>query len=140
MVTAVDPLLNTYRPLPHFQPEAFPGVDFRQMLLERMNEVAAYDQIFCLNVINHVSDMPLVLRQLRRALKPGGLCWISVDAHHYPFLQPVFAAIPGDILHPHQYTRQQYEELAGTAGFRLLDKQLLKPGGLFDYWMFKLTV
>jgi 2-polyprenyl-6-hydroxyphenyl methylase/3-demethylubiquinone-9 3-methyltransferase len=139
VVTAVDPLLSAYEELPHFQPEAFPNVAFRQMALEELEEEAVYDQVFCLNVINHVADLPLSLQKLRKALKPDGTCWLSVDAHRYPILQPVFAAIPGDILHPHQFTRQQYEALVQKSGFSISEKQLLKPGGLFDYWMLKLN-
>jgi 2-polyprenyl-6-hydroxyphenyl methylase/3-demethylubiquinone-9 3-methyltransferase len=137
-VTAIDPLLERYQALPHFQPARYVGVAFRQMALEDLEEGAMYDYVFCLNVINHVADMPLVLLRLWQALKPAGTCWLSVDAHRYPVLQPVFAAIPGDVLHPHQYTLSQYEAQVKRAGFSILRKQLLKPGGLFDYWIFEL--
>lgn len=137
-VTAVDPLLERYQALPHFQPAQYTGVAFRQMALEDLEEGAMYDYVFCLNVINHVADMQLALLRLRQALKPDGTCWLSVDAHRYPILQPVFAAIPGDVLHPHQYTLTQYETEVERAGFSILRKQLLKPGGLFNYWVFEL--
>lgn len=137
-VSAIDPLLGHYTALPHFQAGAFPNVAFRQMALEELEAVAVFDQIFCLNVINHVADLPLSLQKLRQALKPDGTCWLSVDAHRYPILQPVFAAIPGDVLHPHQYTLSQYEAQVKRAGFSILRRQRLKPGGLFDYWIFEL--
>lgn len=137
-VVALDPLLGAYKGLPHFQPEAHPHVAFRQMALETLEEAAAFDHIFCLNVINHVADLPLVLHNLQRALRPGGTCWLSVDAHRYPLLQPVFAAIPGDVLHPHQYTLPQYGAWLQKAGFRIVQQKRLKPGGLFDYWIFEL--
>jgi 2-polyprenyl-3-methyl-5-hydroxy-6-metoxy-1,4-benzoquinol methylase len=137
-VTAVDPLLERFQVLPHFQPAQYVEVAFRQMALEDLEEEAVYDYVFCLNVINHVADMQLALLRLRQALKPDGTCWLSVDAHRYPILQPVFAAIPGDVLHPHQYTLTQYETQVERAGFSILRKQLLKPGGLFDYWVFEL--
>jgi 2-polyprenyl-6-hydroxyphenyl methylase/3-demethylubiquinone-9 3-methyltransferase len=137
-VTAVDPLLERYQALPHFQPARYAGVAFRQMALEGLEEEGVYDYIFCLNVINHVANMQLALLRLWHALKPDGTCWLSVDAHRYPVLQPVFAAIPGDVLHPHQYTLAQYEAQVKGAGFSILRKQLLKPGGLFDYWIFEL--
>jgi 2-polyprenyl-6-hydroxyphenyl methylase/3-demethylubiquinone-9 3-methyltransferase len=137
-VTAIDPLLERYQALPHFQPARYAGVAFRQMALEGLEEEDAYDYIFCLNVINHVADMQRALLRLQQALKPDGTCWLSVDAHRYPVLQPVFAAVPGDVLHPHQYTLAQYEAQVKGAGFSILRKQLLKPGGLFDYWIFEL--
>lgn len=137
-VTAVDPLLERYQTLPHFQPARYAGVAFRQMALENLSEDAVYDHVFCLNVINHVADMQVALQRLRQALKPDGTCWLSVDAHRYPVLQPVFAAIPGDVLHPHQYTLIQYEDWIEKTGFRIAFKKLLKPGGLFDYWIFEL--
>ena len=137
-VTAVDPLLEQYRHLPHFEASNYPSVAFRQMALEDLQERSRYDVIFCLNVINHVADLPRALHKLALALKVNGTCWVSVDAHHFSALQPIFAALPGDALHPHQHTRPQYEGLLREAGFCIQRRRLLKPGGLFDYWIFQL--
>lgn len=138
-ITAVDPLLESYKTLPHFQPERYPDVTFQSKALEDVDYESVFDQIFCLNVINHVSDMPLALSKMHHALKPGGDFWLSVDAHRFPVLQPVFAALPGDILHPHQYTLPQYERWVQKIGFKIVQKKMLKPGGLFDYWMLRLA-
>ncbi len=137
-VTAIDPLLKQYRQLPHFRASDYPTAAFRQMALEDLQEQSRYDVVFCLNVINHVADLPCALRKLALALKAGGSCWLSVDAHRFRALQPLFAALPGDALHPHQHTCLQYESLFREAGFCIQRRHLLKPGGLFDYWIFQL--
>lgn len=137
-VTAIDPLLEQYRPLPHFRPEAYPQAHFRALSLEALDYEADFDAVFCLNVINHVADIELSLRKLYHALRPGGRCWLSVDAHRYDGLQLIFHALPGDILHPHQYTLPQYCRLASAAGFRVLKQQRLKRERIFDYYLLEL--
>jgi 2-polyprenyl-6-hydroxyphenyl methylase/3-demethylubiquinone-9 3-methyltransferase len=137
-VTAIDPLLPAYRKLPHFEEKAYPHVQFRAQPLEALRACAEYDLIFCLNVINHVADIRLSLERLQLALRPGGRCWLSVDAHRHHWLQPIFRALPGDILHPHQYTLLQYKELLAQTGFRVERELLLKPGGIFDYYLLEL--
>ncbi|WP_170254622.1 class I SAM-dependent methyltransferase [Phaeodactylibacter luteus] len=138
-VTALDPLLDRYAALPHFAEADYPGVAFRQQALEALNEEARYDLIYCLNAINHVKSLDRSLASLYRSLKPGGTCWLSTDAHHFPWLQPVFAALPGDILHPHQFTQEQYLRRLLRAGFAIKGQRLLKRDGLFDYWLFELV-
>ena len=135
-VTAVDPLLGRYRELPHFDPGDYPFVEFRELALEELSDCAEYEQVFCLNAINHVADLEGSLRGLRRALRPGGRAWISVDVHRFRWLQPVFRVLPGDVLHPHQFTLEQYRGLLLRAGFRVEGEWRLKPGGIFEYWMF----
>jgi 2-polyprenyl-3-methyl-5-hydroxy-6-metoxy-1,4-benzoquinol methylase len=110
-VKAVDPLLDSYKTLPHFQPEKF-----------------------CLNAINHVSDIHLAYDQLAQAVKVNGYLVVSIDAHRSSILKSIFKALPGDVLHPHQYDLKEYEQFLIDRGF-VIEKTILKtPGRIFDYY------
>lgn len=135
-VDALDPLLQKYAAdLPHFNPENYPGVHFIAESLERYAPEAAYDQIFCLNAINHVADIQQAMDQLVACLQPAGKLWLSIDAHRYPELRWIFQRIPGDILHPHQYTLSEYREMLTDRGLEVMDQIKLKPGRIFDYYL-----
>lgn len=137
-VTAIDPLIEEYARLLHFNPQDYPNVQFQAIAIEDLQACAAYQHIFCLNAINHVADLELALSKLQLALRPDGCCWLSVDAHRSKLAQKIFTALPGDILHPHQYTLDQYQELTKRAGFRIERQWRLKPGKLFDCHLLKL--
>ena len=53
-VKAVDPLLDSYKTLPHFQPEKFPNVHFETNEIESLSNSEQFDTVFCLNAINNV--------------------------------------------------------------------------------------
>lgn len=135
-VTAIDPLLEKYRQLPHFNPEIYPWVDFRQQRLEDLREIDIYDLVFCINAINHVAGLEDCLRNLFASLKPGGTLVMSTDAHKTNFGRTIFRAVPGDVLHPQQYNTRAYRQLLQNAGFSLVLEVLLNKGRVFDYRVF----
>jgi 2-polyprenyl-6-hydroxyphenyl methylase/3-demethylubiquinone-9 3-methyltransferase len=135
-VEAVDPLLMQYeQTLPHFKPSDYPYVHFINSPLEDFQADQAYDLIFCLNAINHVSDIRLAMDRLVAALHPQGRLWLSIDAHRYPFLRTVFQRLPGDILHPHQYLLEEYRQMLTDRGLDIVQHLKLKPGRIFDYYL-----
>ena len=137
-VTAVDPLLDAYDELPHFERTRYPNVHWRDVPLERFEETGGYDYVFCLNVLNHVRDLGAVLRVLAKALRPSGTLVLSVDAHRHAWLKPVFKLLPGDVLHPHQLDLGEYVAACEAAGLRLERQQLYDTPALFDYWVLTL--
>jgi 2-polyprenyl-6-hydroxyphenyl methylase/3-demethylubiquinone-9 3-methyltransferase len=135
-VDAVDPLLEQYEArLPHFSRSAFPWVRFHTGLLEQFDAPAAYDYVFCLNALNHVADLELAADRLLRALRPGGTLVLSVDAHRHALLKPLFRALPGDILHPHQHGLADYRSLLESRSCCIRRTVRLKRGRIFDYWL-----
>ena len=137
-VVAVDPLLGDYAKLPHFEPAATPNVEFTASTLETFTAQQPFDYVFCLNVINHVRDLDGALQVLAKALKPGGTFVLSVDAHRHAWLKPIFRAIPGDVLHPHQLDLADYESACARIGLTVESKLLYKKEFLFDYWVLTL--
>lgn len=134
-VTAIDPLLDSYKTLDHFNPENHPNTTFLAQPLEAVNANNEFDAVFCLNVINHVRDLSKVVQVLKAAAKKGAPVVISVDAHRHALLKPIFKLIPGDILHPHQYNLQEYLDIFENNGLSLVDKLMYKRESIFDYWI-----
>ena len=139
-VDAVDPLLERYRELAHFDPERQPWVQWHTGTLEAYAPAAPYDYVFCLNVINHVRDLGRALEVLAEALRPTGTLVLSVDAHRYAWLKPLFRAIPGDALHPHQFDLAEYEALCRARGLHVERRLRYKRETIFDYWILVLKL
>lgn len=134
-VDAIDPLLPKYEiQIPYFVKNKFPWVTFYTLALEQLTSKQSYDKIFCLNVINHVANLHLSIRQLIQATKSGGDLLITVDAHNYTFLKKIFQIFPGDILHPHQYSLLEYQKFLHHQSCFIHKTQNLKNGYIFDYW------
>lgn len=139
-VDAVDPLLDRYRQLPHFQPNAAGWVSWFAQPLETFAPTTGYDYVFCLNVINHVRDVGQVLRVLAKALRPDGRLILSVDAHRYQSLKAIFSAVPGDVLHPHQFDLEDYEKLCRESGLEVCKRLCFKQESIFSYWVLTLKL
>ncbi len=135
-VDGVDPLLDRYeRELPHFKSAWYPWVRFHSQKLEDFQPAAPYHRIFCLNAVNHFEDLEKSLKNLADALLPGGVLYLSIDAHRSGWLKGLFQRLPGDILHPHQYGLDDYTAFAERAGLVVKKRLRLKGGRIFDYWL-----
>ena len=133
-IWALDPLLKKYRTqLPHFQESNFENVNFECLPLEKFSMPDNFETIFCLNALNHVSDMEICLNNLSASLRKEGRIYLSIDAHNYSFLKKLFQFIPGDILHPHQLDLEGYISLVEKAGLNIERTVFLKHETIFDY-------
>lgn len=70
---------------------------------------ASADLVVIENCLDHVSDPPRVMREIRRLLKPGGLCWLLVDLMDYR-----------DEMHPHAFNEPRLRALLAESGFETL--------------------
>lgn len=135
-VDAVDPLLDEYAAdLPHFKPEMYPYVTFHATPLENYRAEHLYDVVFCMNAINHVSDIEASYNLLVNMVKPGGKLVVSIDAHNHAFFKHLFRLIPGDILHPHQYDLEEYAAFLTKRGCTLLQTEKRKHEFFFDHYV-----
>ncbi len=133
---AVDPLLEKYETdLPHFQKTDYPAVRFFSEKLEKFKSGTQYDCIFCLNAINHVANLESGFDKLVGLAKPSGTLAVSVDAHRYDFLKKIFQWIPGDVLHPHQFNLEEYQEMLTRRGCKIERTILVKREAIFDYFL-----
>ena len=135
-VDAFDPLLACYsRSLPHFNTTDYPWVAFETQSLEDFSADKTYDVVFCMNALNHVRDINKSTKRLQQAMKPGGLLIATLDTHNYSLFKYLFRALPGDVLHPHQHSLNEYEYLFKQHGIGIIAKHLIKRGFLFNHWL-----
>lgn len=133
-VLALDPLLDYYQSrLPLFEPSDWPWVTFLKSTMEGFQSKATFNFIFCLNAINHVADLSKSLDVLSEVCAPDGTLYLSVDVHRWYFFRWFFGLIPVDILHPHQYTGAEYQQMLEAAGFRVLQVHTIKKEFFFNY-------
>ena len=140
-VDALDPLLDEYEAkLPHFRKENYPNVQFFSQPLESFSDKKdVYDTVFCLNAINHVADLQRAFDVLVDATKSGGTLVVSIDAHNYSFLKTIFQALPGDVLHPHQFDLAEYSAMLTSRGCRIERTLLKKVEFIFNYYVLVAT-
>ena len=135
-VDAIDPLLDDYQSkLEHFDPKDYPGVSFHNSPLESFQTDVDYDIVFCLNAINHVSDLENCFENLARYTTNGGTLVISIDAHNFWGFKRLFRLLPGDILHPHQYDLKEYKDMLCKHGFSIRTTHQYQKGFFFDYYV-----
>jgi 2-polyprenyl-3-methyl-5-hydroxy-6-metoxy-1,4-benzoquinol methylase len=134
-VDAIDPLLDQYQQkLEAFDPTQYPWVNFHHIAMENYTPAHQYDYIFCLNAINHVSDWSASIAKLFDWIKPGGSILLSTDVHRHPWLKPIFRALPGDILHPHQHNLKEYIKEIEKYHPESIKPILIKKEPIFDYY------
>ena len=137
VVEAVDPLVDFYESnLEFFDRSDYPWTNFINGALETVPLSSDYDLVFSMNAINHVADLDLCLDRLIGSLRSGGLLIITVDVHNYFVLKHIFNAIKGDILHPHQYTKEEYGHMLSKRNCVLIEAERLKHELVFDHYLF----
>ncbi|HNM07875.1 MAG TPA: methyltransferase [Chitinophagales bacterium] len=135
-VDALDPLLDEYeKNLPHFKRSMYANTTFHALPLEQYQTDKQYDIVFCMNAINHVSDIAFSYDLLAKMVKPGGKLVVSIDAHNHNFFKHLFRMIPGDILHPHQYDLKEYSAFIIDRNCRILQTEKLKHEFFFDHYV-----
>jgi 2-polyprenyl-6-hydroxyphenyl methylase/3-demethylubiquinone-9 3-methyltransferase len=134
-VTAVDPLLWHYTKLPIFKTAHYPYVNFEGATFEKFESEEKYQTIFCLNAINHFIDIEYSFKKLFDMTKQGGQVHVSIDAHNHSFFRKILSLLPMDVLHPHQYYLEEYEEFLVKQGYDINKKVLIKKDWIFDYWV-----
>jgi 2-polyprenyl-6-hydroxyphenyl methylase/3-demethylubiquinone-9 3-methyltransferase len=138
-ITAVDPLIAQYeQKIAHFSKQRYPHICFVESTIEDFQSPEKYDLIFCINCVNHVMELEKAIQKLYDITEEGGYCVVSIDSHKYRFLKTIFSMIPGDILHPHQHTKNEYTQLIRKNKFNISKEICLKSELIFDYYVFVL--
>jgi len=133
---AFDPLLDNYQDkLAFFEIEEYSNTRFENCGIENFELKEKADVIFCMNAINHVSDIHLSYRNLIQQLKPGGTIVVTIDAHNHSFFKHTFRKLPGDILHPHQYDLKEYEDFLTGNGCQIVHEERIKKEFFFDHYL-----
>lgn len=80
---------------------------------------ASFDVVLSMGVLEHVHDDAASLQELRRVVKPNGLCLVFFLPYTLSWTQRL-AHARGDRYHDHLYSRADVARLAAGARFRVL--------------------
>lgn len=65
-----------------FPQERFPGLRYVKMGLQEIDFREEFDGVICMDALEHIcpEDLPVILARFQKALKPGGVLYVTVDA------------------------------------------------------------
>ena len=65
----------------HYPQESFPGLAYEKIGMQEMDFNARFDGIICMDAMEHIcpEDWPVILDRFQKALKPGGVLYLTVD-------------------------------------------------------------
>lgn len=91
-----------------------------------------FDCVYALSVVEHVEPVRDFVRDLRKVLKPGGLCYASLQ-NAEPFFE---AGDPSVLVHEHwnYFTPASAERLLRQGGFAAVESRLLGAWGEIAFW------
>ncbi len=135
-VTAVDPLIDKYEnQIPFFKKADYVNTVFYNSLLEDFVYEQKFDVVFCMNCINHVRDIEKGFAKLKELCAENGTVVVSIDAHNFNLFKYLFRLIPGDALHPHQYSLHEYLIFLQKNNMQLLNTELIKKEFFFTHYL-----
>ena len=98
-----------------FAKERLPNVNFIQLDATKIPFENQYDAIGAFDVLEHIDEDELVMQQVHKALKDGGLFFISVPQYQWMW------SINDDIAyHKRRYSRKELKEKLSNSGFEVI--------------------
>ncbi len=95
---------------------------------DKLNETP--DTIIYVNVLEHIEDDRGELRKVYETLETGGHCLIFV-----PALMALYGAFDEKVGHFRRYTKNELEEKARTAGFKIVKSKYFDFAGIFPWYI-----
>lgn len=92
-----------------------PGAELMQMDARALPYADEFDVVAAFDVIEHIGEDELVLRNLYRAARPGGRCILSVPQHMW-----LWSPVDEEACHKRRYGARDLEAKAARAGFRII--------------------
>jgi len=89
----------------------------------------AIDSIVCVNVLEHIDNHELVLRQMWDVLPTGGRVVLMV-----PAFEALYGEIDARLGHYRRYTRASLAAIAESAGFGIRRLKYMNFVGFFGWW------
>jgi SAM-dependent methyltransferase len=94
------------------------------------NHIGAYDAVFALNVVEHIKEDDVAIRNCYKLLKQGGHLVILVPAY-----QSLYNRFDKELEHFRRYTRKMLNELLSRGGFRVIHSQYFNLMGIPGWYV-----
>ena len=89
-----------------------------------------FDTVFALNVIEHIRDDSLAIRNCHSLVKPGGNLIILV-----PAFQSLYNQFDKNLGHYRRYKQQSLNALLSKYGFKIIHNQYFNFGGILGWYV-----
>lgn len=98
-----------------FAAQRLPGVELLQMDARKLPFDEEFDVVAAFDVVEHIAEDGLVLSNFHRAVKPGGVCLITVPQHQW-----LWSPVDEAACHQRRYHAADLHAKVKAAGFRIL--------------------
>lgn len=88
------------------------------------------DTAISFNVLEHVEDDELALRQIRQILSPGGQLILVLPAH-----ETIYGTMDRSIGHYRRYTKESLARKLARSGLRVQLQEYVNPLGALGWWV-----
>lgn len=95
-----------------FAAKRLPDVELIQMDARNLPYEAEFDVVAAFDVIEHILEDELVLRNFHRAIRPGGGCLITVPQHQW-----LWSTVDEVACHKRRYSKKELHAKVEAAGF-----------------------
>ena len=94
--------------------ERVPDANFRQLDAQLLDDVEMYDGVGAFDVLEHIENDELALKNIYRALNPSGFLVITVPQHKW-----LWSAVDSHAGHQRRYTKKELTDATESAGFQV---------------------
>lgn len=98
-----------------FAQQRVPGVIFTQTDARNIPHESELDAIGTFDVLEHIEEDEVVLQQICKALKPGGIVFITVPQHRW-----MWSEVDEYACHVRRYDTNELHQKIGSAGFKII--------------------
>jgi trans-aconitate methyltransferase len=95
--------------------QRLPNAEFTQMDARHIPYESELDTIGAFDVLEHIEEDEVVLQQISKALKPGGIVFITVPQHRW-----LWSAVDEYACHVRRYDAIELHQKVCTAGFEII--------------------
>lgn len=92
-----------------------PGAEFAQMDARHIPYESELDAIGAFDVLEHIEEDEVVLQQIYKALKPGGVVFVTVPQHRW-----LWSAVDEYACHVRRYGANELHQKVCRAGFQII--------------------
>jgi ubiquinone/menaquinone biosynthesis C-methylase UbiE len=131
---AIDPLENFYSSIPKYRSIRDNKVLYNMGMAEELPyEKSYFDLIIIDNVLDHCENPDLVLLEIQRVLKPGGIIFFKQNTYHLwgKLVREIMEKFKIDKGHPHTFMKKTLKKMFDKCNFKIIK---YSRNGYFKTW------